>query len=67
MHIHRLLALVTIAVITTGCTGAFGATEDSAGGPFNAPGLPRMTGQVAACAGTHEKTFTLEARETRVD
>jgi nitrite reductase (NO-forming) len=67
MHIDRLLALVTIAALSAGCTGAFGATEDAAGGPFNAPGLPRMTGQAATCAGSHEKTFTLEARETRVE
>jgi nitrite reductase (NO-forming) len=64
---HRLLALVTTAVIVTGCTGAFGATEDVNGGPFKAPGLPRMAGQVATCAGPHAKAVTLEAREVKVD
>jgi nitrite reductase (NO-forming) len=67
MHMHRPLALVMMAAIGTGCNGAFGATEDAIGGPFKAPGLPRMTGQVATCAGPHEKTFTLEARGARVD
>jgi nitrite reductase (NO-forming) len=67
MQKRRLLLLVGTAAIATGCTGVFGATEDVMGGPFKAAGLPRLHGQIATCSSDHEKTFTLEARETTVD
>ncbi len=67
MQIHRLLVIAATALIGTGCTGAVGATEGFMGGPFKAADLPHMQGQVATCAGPHEKTFTLEAREQTVD
>jgi hypothetical protein len=64
---HRLLVLVATALIGTGCTGVFGATEDLTSEPFKAAGLPGMRGQMATCNGPREKTFTLEALETSVD
>jgi len=67
MHSHSLLLLAAATVIATGCTGVSGATEDSMGGAFKAPGLPRLHGQVATCSGEREKTFTLEAHETTVN
>jgi nitrite reductase (NO-forming) len=67
MRIHQLLAVVAATALGAGCTGVLGATEDYMGGPFKAPGLPEMKGQVATCAGSREKTFTLEAREATID
>jgi nitrite reductase (NO-forming) len=62
-----MLAIAATALIGTGCTGVLGATEDFMGGPFTATSLPRMQGQIPTCNGPREKTFTLEAREVRLD
>ena len=67
MRIQQLFALAAAALITTACTGAFGATEESTGGPFKTASLPRMQGQIPTCNGPREKTFTLEAREVTVE
>jgi len=64
---HRLLALIATALLSTACTGAFGATTDAATGPFKDPGLPRMNGQMATCGGPRQKAFTLDAREVQID
>jgi hypothetical protein len=60
MRKHRLLVIVAIALIDTGCTSVFGATKDFVGEPFKAADLPRMNGQIATSNGPREKTFTLE-------
>jgi nitrite reductase (NO-forming) len=67
MRIAGLLALAALAAIGTGCTGAFGATEEVLGGPFKATGLPKINGQIATCAGPRDRSFSLEARETEID
>ena len=67
MRVHRLLVLIPLTMLAVGCTGVFGATEDATSGPFSAPALPKMKGQTATCGGTHEKTFTLEARQVEAD
>jgi len=66
MRIH-LLFLVALSLIAAACAAPQGATTTSDGGPFFAPDLPRLAGQVATCAGPREKTFTLEAREATID
>lgn len=67
MAIARLLALVALAAIATACAGVAGAAQKPATGPFTGPGLPKMNGQIATCAGSHDKAFSLEAREVQVD
>ena len=67
MRKRRLLVIVAIALIDTGCTSVFGATKDFVGEPFKTADLPQMKGQIATCNGHREKTFTLEAGETMMD
>lgn len=64
---HWVLAIVGTALISTGCTGVFGATQDFVGAPFKTADLRQMKGQIATCNGHREKTFTLEAGETTVE
>lgn len=67
MRILRLLAFAALMTTATACTGIAGAAQDPPQGPFKEPELPKMTGQMATCAAPHDKSFTLETRETRVD
>ena len=67
MRLLRLFAVAACVLSTTGCTGALGAAENARSEPFNDPALPALKGQVATCGGTHDKSFTLETRETQVD
>jgi len=67
MRIHRLLAVVFGASLVVACTAPRVGSNASATGPFVSPDLPKLAGQAATCAGSHDKTFSLEAREARVD
>jgi nitrite reductase (NO-forming) len=67
MRIPLLWQALAVGVVAAGCTTTQGATRTDDSGPFTAPDLPKLVGQARTCAGPHEKTFTLEARETTVD
>lgn len=55
-------------LLAAGCVTTQGAADSgSASTPFVAPDLPVLAGQAATCAGPHDKTFTLEAREATVE
>ena len=58
---------VLLSVLAIGCAVPQGATSDEGSGPFVAPDLPVLAGQAATCAGSREKSFSLEAREVTVD
>ena len=58
-------AAVLLGALAAACAPHRRSAEPSQ--PFVAPDLPRINGQIATCAGPHDKSFTLEARETTVD
>jgi nitrite reductase (NO-forming) len=58
---------VLLSVLAIGCAVPQGATSDEGSGPFVAPDLPVLAGQAATCAGSREKSFSLEAREVTVN
>jgi nitrite reductase (NO-forming) len=61
------LAGLVLSLAAAGCVKPLGADSTTQGGPFVAPDLPKLAGQTATCAGAHDKTFTLEAREATID
>jgi nitrite reductase (NO-forming) len=63
---YLLVGVLLCASFAAGCATPQGATL-SASGPFVAPDLPALVGQTATCAGSRDKSFTLDARETTVD
>jgi len=65
MCTHRLLVIFAAAALTTACTGVT-AAQESAATRFHAA-VPKMNGQVATCAGTHDKSFALDVREVQID
>ena len=65
MRIAGFIVTVSLAAIAAGCATPQATTQSA--GPFVAPDLPKLAGQAATCSGPHDKTFTLEARETTVD
>lgn len=67
MRISYLFAVASAAALATACTGAFGATGDDLTGPFKDPALPKLKGQAATCSASHDKTFSLEAKEAQID
>ena len=66
MRTYRWLSLLAAAVLTTACTPV-GAAQDSDTGPFTGAGIPTMHGQLATCGGSHDKSFSLDVREVRVE
>lgn len=67
MRIRLLWPALALSVMAGGCATPQGATTTGENGPFTAPDLPKLAGQIATCAGPREKTFTLEAREATID
>jgi nitrite reductase (NO-forming) len=67
MRINLFLASALASALTASCSTPHGATIDSTSAPFASPDLPRLAGQAATCAGAHEKSFTLDAREAVID
>ena len=67
MRDFRLVVVIVLAAAATACTASRAATTVEEVGPFTAPDLPKLAGQLATCSGPREKTFTLEAREVTVD
>jgi nitrite reductase (NO-forming) len=67
MRINLLLASALAGALTVSCATPHGATIDSTDKPFASPDLPRLAGQASTCAGAHEKSFTLDAREAVID
>jgi nitrite reductase (NO-forming) len=67
MRLHVFVfSLLASAMLASGCA-APGRSAGLADGPFVAPDLPALEGQTATCAGPHEKSFTLDAREATLD
>lgn len=68
MRVYRALSLTGVLAVglTAACAGRGGSTAN-ASGPFTSPDLPKLAGQAATCAGSHEKRFALEAREVTAD
>lgn len=62
-----LLIGLCMAIPTAAGSPPQGSGQPPAAGPFKNADLPNLAGQQATCAGPHEKSFTLEARETTVD
>jgi nitrite reductase (NO-forming) len=67
MRINLLLASALASALAASCATPQGATGESASVPFASPDLPKLAGQAATCAGPHEKSFTLDAREAVID
>lgn len=67
MRIHVLVGGLLFGAIGVGCATPQGASVAPGAGPFAAPDLPALAGQVVTCAGPREKSFTLEAREVTID
>jgi nitrite reductase (NO-forming) len=67
MRTDILVGGLLLGAMAAGCATPEGATNSMNTGPFIAPDLPALAGQTATCAGSREKSFTLETREVTVD
>ena len=67
MSKYLLIGSLLFGGLSMACATPEGATSDPVTGPFVAPDLPVLAGQAATCAGSREKSFSLEAREVTVD
>lgn len=59
MRIPLCPGALVLSAVVAGC----GASAE----PFTGPGLPTLAGQAAACGGSRDKVFELEAREATLD
>jgi nitrite reductase (NO-forming) len=64
---RNLTLMAALVLSLAGCATPQGASDTTEGSPFVAPDVPKLAGQTATCAGSHEKAFTLEAREATID
>lgn len=64
---YFLMVSTALSLVAAGCAAPQGATTTADSGPFTAPDLPKLAGQAQTCAGSRDKTFTLEAREATID
>jgi nitrite reductase (NO-forming) len=67
MRNHVSVGSLALSAFMAACATPQGATNPSSDGPFVAPDVPVLAGQVATCAGPRDKTFALETREVTVD
>jgi len=62
-----LIGSLLAGAAAAGCATPEGASNPTGGSPFVAPDLPVLAGQAATCAGSREKSFTLETRDVTLD
>lgn len=61
------VSMLTFAVAAAGCGRGGAQASSGTSVPLTTDGMPRLAGQQQTCAGSRQKTFALEVKETTVD